>query len=281
MTYIVHGATGAQGSPVATALRASGHAIVAASRGRAPRDGHPAVAVDYSSISSLEAAYAGVDGVFVHLPIGSVDQQRTYAQTIGEAVARAKPARVVFSTSGYASDASAGGDGPAATLVRSLESSGVSFAVVEPRLFLENLLLPVTFDVTREKGLLRYPIRDDYAISWCSHLDVADLVVALLTDRTTTGTVSVGAVPGLLGADLAAGFAEYLGREVAFEAISPQDYGDLIVPMFGEAGARPVVEGYEWRSTQPDEVIPELNSAQQRMGLKTRGVTEWLRSVIG
>ena len=73
MTFIVHGATGAQGSPVLTALRAAGHAATAAVRDPASADGL-AVAVDYDSVDSLAAAYERASGVFVHLPVGNLEQ---------------------------------------------------------------------------------------------------------------------------------------------------------------------------------------------------------------
>ena len=275
MTYIVHGASGAQGSPVLSALNAAGHAATAAVRDASSFDG-TAVSVDYSSVDSLTSAYAGVEGVFVHIPIGPLDGQMTFAKTIAEAVRRARPERVVFSTSGMTVDEKSSAPSAQAVLARELAASGVSSAVIEPRLFMENLLLPVTLAPVREEDRLAYPIRDDYAVSWSSHLDVADVAVRLLTDRTVSGTVSVGALPGLLGADLAEGFSAHLGRTVTFEAISPDTYRELITPLFGAGAAGPVVDSYHHRRTQPDEVIPRNQSAQELLGIAPRTVQQWL-----
>lgn len=236
-----------------------------------------AVAVDFADIDALAAAYQDVDGIFVHLPIGSPDQQLAHAQVIVEAVRRARPARVVASTSGY--PAGGDGDSPVDVLVRGLEDSGVSVAIVEPRLYLENLLLPMVTGPTKEDGVLRYPIRDDYAVSWASHLDVADVVVRLFQDPSIVGVVAVGALPGLLGEDLADGFARYLSREVVFEAQTPDEFGALITPMFGEAGSAPVVASYQDRLAQPDELVRADVSAQSRLGLQPRSVEQWLRDV--
>ncbi|UZX02900.1 NAD(P)H-binding protein [Arthrobacter sp. CDRTa11] len=278
MTYIVHGATGAQGSPVLAALKAHGHPAVAAVRDVSTIDG-PAVAVDYSSVHSLVQAYEGAEGVFVHLPLGRPEDQTAFAETIGEAVRRARPARVVFSTSGYSVEHNnEGSDGPS-TMLRELEASAVSYAVVEPRLYLENLLMPAIHEPALAEGVLRYPLREDYATSWSSHLDVADVVVHLLVNRDVTGIVSVGALPGLLGADLAAGFSKGFKKEIVFEALSPEGFGELIVPVFGEAAAVPVVESYKYRQGQTDELIPEARSAQKLLGLEPRSVELWLRDL--
>lgn len=275
MTYIVHGATGAQGAPVHAALLRGGAHAVAAVRDPASFDG-AAVAVDYSSVDTLVEAYSGAEDVFVHLPIGSPDQQLAYAQTIVAALERAQPARVIVSTSGYPD---IDPDSAAAVLLRGVEASGVPFAIVAPRLFLENLLLPVVTGPIWDQGVLRYPVREDYAVSWSSHLDVADVVVALFDRPDVTGTVEVGALPGLVGADLAAGFSQYLGRDIVFEAQTPDQFGELIVPLFGDAGAAPVVASYHWRATQANELVREDASAQTRLGLSPRSVEQWLREL--
>lgn len=275
MAYIIHGATGAQGSPVLSALTAAGHAAVAAVRDTSKVDG-AAIAIDNSSADSLAAAYKDADGVFVHLPLGRPEDQLVFARAIVEAVRTAKPARVVFSTSGYALDPSKEGAGAPDVLARELAESGVSYAIVEPRIYLENFLLPVTLGPVRSEGALRYPIRPDYAVSWSSHLDVAEVASRLLTDHSVTGIVSVGALPGLTGADLAAGFARYFEQDVRFDEISPDQYGELISPLFGADAVAPVVASYEHRRSQAGELIPEVRSAQALLGLAPRSVEQWL-----
>lgn len=278
MTFIVHGASGAQGAPVLAALRAAGLDATAAVRDTTKVTG-PAVSIDAASVDSLVAAYTGAQGVFVHLPLGAPDQQTSYARAIGEAVAQARPGRVVFSTSGYSSDTMGGGEAAPEVLLRALDESGVSTAVIAPRLYLENLLLPVVVAPVHEEGALRYPIRADYPVSWVSHLDIADIAVRLLTDHTVTGTVTAGALPPLLGADLAEGFAQYLGKPVAFESLDPEAFGELIIPQFGADAARPVVDSYHARMNQADEVIDEARSAQTLLGMKPRSVEQWLRDL--
>jgi uncharacterized protein YbjT (DUF2867 family) len=273
MTYFIHGANGAQGGPVATALRSAGHTVHAGVRDADTYRGQDhAVAVDLASAESLELAYRDTAGVFVHLPVGPPDQQLAHATAIIQAVEAAKPSRVVVSTSGYATTP----DAPLGQLIAGLQRAGVSLAVIEPRLFLENLLLPTVVGPAKSEGVLRYPIRADYAVSWVSHLDIADIAARLLTDTETTGRVGVGALPGLLGADLAAGFSEHLGRDVTFEAQDPDAFGASIEPMFGAAGAAPVVDSYRWRAGQPDEIIDKATSAQSLLGIEPRSIQRWL-----
>lgn len=284
MAFIIHGATGAQGAPLLARLARSGQQVAAAVRHPAAvqaADGVSAVAVDMASVDSLAAAYQGADGVFIHLPLADEAVRLQYAHHITQAIARARPRRVVISTSGAVVDApgtplQAPADSAVATLMRGVQATGVSLAVVAPRLFLENLLLPVVLDAVRADGLLRYPLRADYAVSWCSHRDVADAAARLLLDSSITGVVGVGQLPGLTGPDLAAGFARHLGRPVVFESLAPAAFGDLLKPLLGEAAAAGVVAFYQALAQAPCHVIAPETSAQQLLGLQPLSLPQWL-----
>jgi hypothetical protein len=170
------------------------------------------------------------------------------------------------------------------TLIHGVMRSGIPTAVVAPRLYLENLLLPVIIGPAREEGVLRYPLPASFPVSWSSHLDVADVVVRLLTDARpigvtgsagTASTVSVGHLPGLTGPDLAAALSAHLDRDVRFEAISPEEFGELITPLFG-AAAMPVVELYRALNAQTGSVIDRSTSAQRLLEISPRPVGQWL-----
>ena len=257
----------------------AGHDTTAAVRDTTRVDGK-AVSVDFDSVAALARAYRSADAVFVHLPLGSPDQQVAFATAIGDAVAQARPQRVVFSTSGYPLRLPDGTSTAHGILHDKLEKSGVSYAVIAPKTFLENLLLPVTLEPARVQGKLRYPIRADYAISWISHLDMADIAVKLLVDDIDVqGLVTAGALPALLGDELAEGFSAHLSKPVDFESQNPEDYGKLITPIFGAAGVEPVIASYHARWSMPDESIEESRSAQRLLGVAPRSVEQWLRDV--
>ena len=285
MADIIHGATGAQGSPVLSALTSAGCTAIAAVRHpETVPAGIAARQVDLTSADSLASAYEGADGVFIHLPMGAPEAAAAQARAVVEAVTRARPGRVVISTSGQIVDQpgsplQAPADSPIMTLIDGVTGSGVPTAVVAPRLYLENLLLPVVLTPVREEGVLRYPLPASFPVSWSSHLDVAEVVARLLTDASpTTGTVAVGHRPGLTGPDLAASFSSRLGREVRFEGVTPEAFGELITPLFGPAAA-PVVELYQVLNTQDGSTIDEDGSAQELLGLRPRSIEQWLKDL--
>ncbi|MBS7776821.1 NAD(P)H-binding protein [Acidovorax sp. CCYZU-2555] len=281
MTYVIHGATGAQGGPLLARLTQSGQRAVAAVRSPAAIRDVPAVAVDLASVDSLADAYQSANGIFVHLPVVAEADRLIYARNIAQAVARARPARVVVSTSGWVVDEPDSplqnpADSAIATLIREVQQTGVSLAVVAPRLFLENLLNPVVLGPVKSEGILRYPLRPDFPVSWTSHLDVAEAAERLLLNRSVTGLVGVGQSPGLTGMDLAQAFARYLGQPVAFSSVTPEVFGEMIAPLFGAGAAAGVVAGYQAQALADANAISEATSAQHLLGLPPRTLQQWL-----
>ncbi|PAZ11383.1 hydroxylase [Streptomyces sp. SA15] len=278
MTYVIHGATGAQGAPVVTALTAAGKSVAALTRNPdAAVDGARVVAANYSSVTDLTDAYRGADGVFVHLPVGAEEDRLAFANNILAAVRAARPGRVVFSTSGFPIDPAIGG--AAATLAAGLTDSGVSHAVIGPELYLENLLMPYVIDSVRERGVLPYAIRADFPVSWASHLDIADVAVALFAHPDVTGVVSVGQYPAITGPDLAEAFAARLGRDVVFEQISPDELRTSVAPLIGEGPAADIAEAYRAMSAMPGRSIAPENSAQKLLDVTPRTTTQWLEDM--
>ncbi len=284
MTYVIHGATGAQGAPILERLVRAGKHAVAAVRRPSDVTGRPAVEVDNASVDSLIAAYQGADGVFIHLPVTAEAGRLQYARNIAQAIGRARPQRVVISTSGWVVDEPQSPlqnppESAIATLLREVAQTGVSLAVVAPRLFFENLLNPVVLGPVKAHGVLRYPLQADYPVSWSSHLDVAQVVEHLLLDPAVTGVVGVGQSPGVCGVDLAQGFAHYLGRPVTFSSLSPDAFGEMIAPLFGAEGAAGVVAGYQAQARAAANAITAETSAQRLLGLTPRTLQQWLDEI--
>ncbi|WP_328767435.1 NmrA family NAD(P)-binding protein [Streptomyces sp. NBC_00286] len=279
MTYVIHGATGAQGAPVVAALAAAGKSVTALTRNAdAVVDGaRHVVAAGYGSAAELTEAYRGADGVFVHLPVVSEEDRQAYARNIVTAVSAARPARVVFSTSGAPIAPETGG--AAAALASGLADTGVSHAVITPTFYLENLLMPYVLDAVRERGVLPYPLRADFPAAWASHLDIADVVVALCDRPDITGVVSVGQDPAITGPDLAMAFGAHFGKDVVFEQLTPEQFRNSVAPLIGEDPAADVAAAYAAMSTLPGRPITPENSAQKLLGITPRTTGQWLTDI--
>lgn len=286
MTYKIHGATGAQGAPVVSALAAAGKPVTALTRTAGTVvDGARVLAVDYSSPADLTDAYRGAEGVFVHLPVAPEQDRLTFARNVVAAVREARPARVVFSTSGAivrTGDDSRQDDSAetaVSVLATGLADSGVSHVVIEPRLYLENLLLPNVIGGVREEGVLRYSLPSGFRASWASHLDIAEAATVLFDRTDVTGVVSVGQYPAVSGEELAEAFSTRLGRTVTYEATDPHVFFAPLAPMLGEEATAAIADMYLAVGTQPDLSITAERSAQKLLGVTPRTPGEWLADI--
>lgn len=283
MTYVIHGATGAQGGPVLQAMQAASFDVTAVARHpESVSAGTATKVVDYADVTSLVDAYTGADGVFVHLPQGAPDDIATYAANIVQALDQAKPGHVVISTSGRVLDRpefciQSPPGSAICILVDGVAKTGLSHAVVGTRLYLENLLLPMLIEPVHAEGVLRYPLPADFKVSWASHQDVADLVVRLFQDLSVQGLVGLGALPGLTGLDLAAAFSDGLGKPVTYEAITPDQFVTLLTPMFGEPIANTVADLYRAINLADHHEIQSDTASQTRLGFAPMAITDWVR----
>lgn len=275
MKYVIHGATGAQGAPLFNKLITEGKHAVAAVRSTNVLHDKPAIEVDLASVDSLVAAYQGAEGVFVHLPLGPEPVRSLFARNIAKAVEIAKPSRVVVSTSGWTLGIT-GDESALPTLIKELAATGCSLAIISPQLYLENLLLPMVIGPVKTEHQLPYPLGADYPVSWCSHLDVADVAAVLLTNKSISGIVEVGQLPAITGNELAEAFSAHLGSTVAFNSLTPDAFGERIAVLFGEAAAAEVAEGYKAKALRQNSAIDPHHSAQQLLGIKPRTVEQWL-----
>ena len=281
MSYIIHGATGAQGGPLYNRLLENGKGAIAAIRDPSKLQGKPAVATNMD-LASLIAAYRGAEGVFVHLPMGPEPVRIEQARNIVEAINEAKPGRVIVSTSGNLVDAGDATHLPQTAtgiLVRGVQESGVSSAIVAPKFYLENLLLPMVIDAVKTEGVLRYAFRNDFAVSWSSHFDVAEVAERLFLDKNITGTVGVGQLPGPTGVDLAASFSRFFGRPVRFEALSPTEFGKILEPLTGPATPA-IVHLYEELAKTEKQEIAKETSAQTLLGIEPLTTEQWLTRIF-
>ncbi|MBP2471705.1 uncharacterized protein YbjT (DUF2867 family) [Crossiella equi] len=274
MTYLVHGATGAQGGPVADLLKAKGIDVRPLTRSVAELD----------DVAALTAAYAGVEGAFVHFPLTpDPEAPARWAKAVAAAALAARPRRVVISSSGGdPADATSPlltPDKAAAltSLAEELRAGGIAVTLVQARLFKENLLLPPIFERARTEGVLAYPVRADQPIAWASHLDVAEVVVAALTSDNAPDVVNIGQT--VTGPELAEGIAEHLGREVRFEFLPPADFRGLLAPILGEGTATGVSALYEALQALPAVTFPEQTGAKALLGTEVRSTARWLAAL--
>ena len=213
MTIAVHGATGAQGAPVAALLTAAGHDVRPVSR---------ASGADLLDRASLEAAYAGADAVVLQLPLVYDARALTMGHNAARAAEAAGVRHLVLNTGGPfghepigvpyvdARHRAASADVPLVTLL-------------QPTTYLENLSAPVV-DGARRRRRLPAPGRGGRAVGRDRGRRAA--AAAARARGADRRPLRPARARRSTGTQLAAALAEALERPVRYEAITPAAFGE-------------------------------------------------------
>ena len=242
----IFGATGAQGAPVVDQALKSGMNVRAIGRNsKRVADRHPGAdpfAASLDDHATIAAALDGVDAAFLHLPIPQEpdDTGNWMNAFLSEARQVALPL-LVFTTGGPTGDrypSSVVVDAGTAAM-NVLLTSGTPTIVLQPALYLENLLPPIFVPRLRGEGILDYPpLPADLKVQWTSHLDQARIAVAAMERPDLAGRhFEIGTPDALTGADLAGLVSEWLGRDVQFDPLTPAEFGERVGKALGNPAA--------------------------------------------
>ena len=267
-TIAVHGATGSQGSPVATLLTSIGHRVRSLSR---------ASGADLLDRASLRAAYDGADAVVLQLPL--VYDER--ALQMGENAARAAEAagvpHLVINTGGPLPPEPIGVPFlDARVLAASADVPRVT--VLQPATaYMENLSAPWAADRIARDGVVAYPVPAEAPVRWVATADVAVAIERAIA-REVAGWF---ALPGVArsGMELADDLGRAIGRRVRWETIAPHTFADLLRPFLGDHAADGTAAVYEMLASAPPAPEPDGRPAREALGWAPRDVETWAREV--
>ncbi len=245
-TVAIFGATGAQGAPVVREALDKGYTVRAVARDAAKisalHPGAEAVAADLADEAALVAALDGVDAAFLHFPQpGGPDDSQNWAKAFFGAAHQAKLPLLVFVTGGPSGDRF-----PSSVIVdattqgmTAVLGSGIPSIVLQSAVYLENLQPEVFLPGLRTEGRLDYPPTPRHLkVQWTSHLDQATLAVAALSRPDLAGKAfEIGTPDALTGDELATLIGHWVKRDVTFDPMSPEAFGQRVGDAFNSPGA--------------------------------------------
>ncbi|MER6948470.1 NmrA family NAD(P)-binding protein [Nonomuraea sp. NPDC000554] len=276
MTFLVIGATGAQGGAVARELVASGQRVRGLARSDRMPDGVQPFVGDLGDAALVKAAFTGVSRASVLLPmVYEPELVAAYVRNVIDAALAAGVERLVFNT-GNRTPSEATGVAAFETrraAVASLLESGVPTVVLRPPVYLDNLLAPWVAGPLAHEGVLRYPLPAGLPVAWLSHADLATITVAALTRDGLDGAVlDVGGPDTVTGTELAAAF----GPGVRYAEQDVDEFEHALARALGEPTAAGVAATYRWLATTAGAVDPVDPDLEERLGVRLTPLREWI-----
>lgn len=294
---IVLGAPADQGLPLINALKRRGLKLTAAVRrmdamAATPHSDVPAVFADIFDRHSLMQAFAGQDALAMHLPF-EFDRERAaiMGENIAEAARVAGLRKIVFNTSCYVAniDLRLSAHDGRRDIIAAIAGSGVPYVIIEPMVFMENIIRPWALPAILNGGIFAYPAKPDLRISWLCLSDVAEYMVSALLHEDLIGDrIAVGGPQALRGDEVAQYLSEATGRPVRFQSLSPDEFASqmsLLVTGSTEVQPASIYEGmakfYRWYNDQPQSPLAmDAMPAARLLGVTPTRFSDWAAQQI-
>ena len=207
---VIIGGNGKTGRRVAALLRAQGRAVRPVSRSTSP-------SFDWNETTTWAAALEGASAAYItyspDLALPGADEQ---LRQLGRLLAGMDVTRVVL--------LSGRGEPGAVVSENALREQVPTARVVRSSFFMQNFTEGMLIEFVSD-GVIAMPVPGTVPEPFIDVDDVAEVVVAtLLDDSKARGILEVTGPASITFTDVAATFSQELGREVAFQEVSPQAF---------------------------------------------------------
>jgi uncharacterized protein YbjT (DUF2867 family) len=288
LKVLVYGGTGSQAAPTVWTLLERGHKPYVLSRDgqkaqKMKQAGAEIVIGDTSDKESLIKASKGMDAIALMTPFFTNVLPGVTAANAIEAAQAAGVPFIVWNTGGKAPAEKIGNpllDHQYETVER-LKKSGLKYIILQPTVYLENLLGPYTAPFVSKENKLAYPHPAGMKVHWIASQDVGKLVVAALERPELSGSrFEIAGTERLDGPGLAAQFSAGLGREISYYAMPPAQFAAILNEAFGPGAGDAVAKDYQLLYDQPEQqqkYLVDTGLFLNKLPIRMTPVKEWLQ----
>ncbi|WP_109830535.1 NmrA family NAD(P)-binding protein [Reichenbachiella versicolor] len=279
-------ASGFQGAAIANQIILDGHSVSTitsdTSKGRLA-DGIEAHSGDLSNKLSIINALEAVDVAVYTFPlIFDMEKAISFTQNFIAAAEVQKVPFVIFN-SGFdvpQNKTEFLGQNIKFEIQQLFDRSNLNVLTLMPDIYLNNLAAPWSIPLVVEKNILPYPIESNKKAPWISHQDLACFVAASINKHHLIGQkLPVGGTL-LSGEEIAASISEYLGKEVNFISVKPDDFEQQLIPAFGELNAKEISNLYRYVEREQEMLVNKsFSKTQELLGIEPSTIQEWVKSV--
>lgn len=287
MKVLVYGGTGSQASPTVWKLLERGHIPYVLTRNpekaQTMVDAGAKIALgNTGDLDSLKKASEGMDAVALLTPFFTDVAPAASAKNAIDAAVHTGVAHLVWNTSGKAGDEKTGNlilDHQQET-ANYLADSGLSYIILQPTVYLENLLGPYTAPFVANENKLTYPHPEDMEVHWIASEDMGSFVVSALEKPELSGSkFAVAGTQRLNGSRLAEEFSKGLDREVKYEVMPPTEFGAILNKAFGPGAGDEITKDYQQLHDEPEKrkkYLLDMGPVLEKLPIKPTSVSEWV-----
>lgn len=288
MKILVFGATGSQQFNVISEGVKKGAEVIAATSSeksfeKLAHAGATPVLANLADADKINEITRGVDAIAFMIPVSlpnPFDGLQYAKNVIGAAKANGVK-KIVWNTSGWLEAQKVGSpvDDVKLDVLAYLKNSGVDYVIIEPTIYMENMMGPFCAPFISNEQKLAYPTPEAMPIGWIASRDVSAFVVeAIYNADLKADNFKISGLENLKGNDLASAFSNGVGQEIVYYPQKPQEFGDILKPMVGEAGANSVAAYYEMlqnAAEYPSKFNSNMNEVLEKLPVKMTSLEQW------
>lgn len=290
MKILVFGATGSQQFNVIGEARKKGAKIIAATSSEASFEklkqaGATPILANMSDAAKMQEITKNIDAIALLIPVSLPNplDGLQYAKNVIDAAKANGVNKIVWNTSGWLAPQKIGIAGEDVKLdIRDyLKNSGLNYVIIEPTIYMENMLGPFCAPFIKNEKKLAYPTPEAMPIGWIASRDVSAFVVeAIYNTQLKSDTFQISGLENLRGNDLAEQFSKGVGEKIIYYTQPSKEFGDILKPFVGEAGAAGVSSYYEslQNATEyPPKFNPNMSEILEKLPVKMTSLELWAK----
>lgn len=290
MRILVFGATGSQQFNVIGEAKKKGAEVIAATSSensfeKLAQAGATPVLANLADADKINEITNGVDAIAFMIPVSLPNPSEgfQYSKNVIDAAKANGVKKIVWNTSGWLETQKIGSpvDDVKLDVLDYLKNSGVDYVIIEPTIYMENMMGPFCAPFITNEKKLAYPTPEAMPIGWIASRDVSAFVVeAIYNENLKADSFKISGLENLKGNDLATEFSKGTGEEIVYYPQKPKEFGDILKPMVGEAGANSVAAYYEMlqnASEYPSKFNPQMNEILETLPVKMTSLAEWAK----
>jgi uncharacterized protein YbjT (DUF2867 family) len=290
MKILVFGATGSQQFNVIGEAKKKGAEVIAATSSensfeKLAQAGATPVLANLADADKMLEITKGIDAIAFMIPVSLPNpfDGLQYSKNVIDAAKTNGVGKIVWNTSGWLESQKIGSpvDDVKLDVLDYLKNSGMDYVIIQPTIYMENMMGPFCAPFIANEKKLAYPTPEAMPIGWIASRDVSAFVVeAIYNADLKADAFKVSGMENLKGNDTAAHFSKGVAEEIAYYPQKPQEFGDILKPFVGEAGANSVAAYYEMlqnASEYPSKFNPNMSEVLEKLPVKMTSLSEWAK----
>ncbi|WP_038006052.1 SDR family oxidoreductase [Tenacibaculum sp. 47A_GOM-205m] len=293
MKILVFGATGSQQFNVISEGIKKGAEVIAVTSSeenfeKLKQAGATPVLANMKDADKMLEVSKGVDAIAFMIPVSLQNpfDGLQYAKNVIDAAKENHVKKLVWNTSGWLETQKVGSpvDDVKLDVKDYLINSGVNYVIIEPTIYMENLMGPFCAPFITNEKKLAYPTPEAMPIGWIASRDVSAFVVeAIYNEDLKADSFQISGLENLKGNESAEQFSNGVGEKNVYYSQSPNEFEEIMAPFLGEAGAASVASYYESLQNgneYPKKFNPNMNAVLEKLPVNMTSLKDWAEENI-